>query len=462
MKARLLTLILFFLLLSNGTMRAQSDFIMKKFEVTGPNRYESRYGVSWSPDGSLVAMVFVFESDDRRFQDTSWQVYDTNSGELVNEFADLIAWSADSSRLVARRASNAPPQIMDAHTGALLGTLKDAGTSFTEERVYGPPPVLVIADDVIPNLNVYTDTLRFYDMHNGELLHSLNGARDVPIYTHDRSRFVIKSETGVQVYDASNYRLLHTLDGFRLAAQSQNNWSPDDRYLLITPQDAGYSLGPRYIWTPVGGLSAPIYNATGVMAWSPDSAMLAVPSDYTKIRLYDAESGELVETIRGFSAGPTHIEQWQGTDLVSISGDYRMTGFVLNIWDTEEHTFRFKDGIDLGYAYRVQGDSLDIFEPFRGLRQINLSSGEMIREVAWEQPVHYLSPDWRWAISPDYSVEDGLPVPIHLYRTDPFELVATVEGNVDMCYAVWSPDSRYFASIGQSPNTVSVWEIVGE
>jgi WD40 repeat protein len=457
-KFKLLALILLFLLSPHIVIRAQSDAIIKRFEVTAPYGYEPGYQLSWSPDGTLIALLFTFQEvrADRRAYGR-WQVYDVQTGELVNEFADLIAWSADSRRLVARRAFNAPPQILDAHRGTLLGTLKEAGDSFAYDLVYVPRP-FVITEDVLPNLDRSTNTLRFHDAQTGELLQTLDSVFELPVYTHDQSHFAVNTETGVQIYDAESYDLLHTLDGFIVLLAYQSPWSPDDQHLLVKPQDAYRKLGPLHIWTPDDNLSAPIYNITGMMAWSPDSSTLAAPTDYSKIRLYDSESGELAETIHGFSEGGTSIIEWQGNYLISFSGNDQFTGFVLNVWDTETHAFLFQGGVDRGFQYHFQDNLLEIYEPLVGLSQIDLTTGATIQETVFDRFLPYRSPDWRWLIGRD---DPASPAPIYVYQIEPFALVATLQGHSDadtVQYAEWSPDSRHFASVGLTK--VIVWEVV--
>jgi WD40 repeat protein len=459
MKYRLVGLLLLFLLNSHIVIQAQSeDRIAKRFEVTAPSGYESGNRLSWSPDGTLVAISFTFHDESYKLFEESWQVYDVQTGELVNEFFNLIAWSADSRRLVVRRAENALPQILDAHTGALLGTLENAGSTFAYDMVRSPS-IFILTGDVIPNLDRLTNILRFYNAQTGALLHTLPDVLELPVYTHDLSRFAVSTTIGVQIYDAASFIPLHTLERF-LLSDYQLSWSPDDQHLLVKPQDAHYRLGPLHIWTPDGDLSAPIYNVTSRMVWSPDSSTLAAPSDYSKIRLYDADSGELVETIRGFSEGGLYAEQWYGTYLISISGNYQFAGVDLNVWNTETHSFIFQGSVDVGYQYRLQDNILEIYQPFVGLRQIDITTGETVQELTFEQPFLFRSPDRRWLIRTDFPGDsESSPAPVFVYQAEPLELVATLQGHIDMVrYIDWSPDSRHFASIGM--NNVIVWEVV--
>ncbi len=457
MRIRLLALILLVGLVCPPVGYVQSDVtVVKRFAITAPYGYQpAYYGQSWSPDNTLLALEFVPQANSPdSLAYARQQVYDVQTGELVNEFADLIAWSADSRRVVVRRAYNAPPQILDARTGAQLAILADAGQSFAYDVVRSPSP-FVITGHVLPNLDRNTNVLRFYDDQTGALLYTLTEALELPVYTHDLTRFAVSTTTGVQVYDAARYALLYTLEGFVIPQPPPDLWSPDDRHLRVAPQQTYPKLGPLNVWTPGGALSAPIYNATGTVAWSPDGSLLAVPTDYGKIFIYDAETGSVVETLRGFPAGQTFIEHWTGTAIMSITGDYQFTGFVLSIWDTGTRAFLFHGGVDLGWSYRLQGDTLAIFEKLSGFRYVRLSTGETIHQLPLGSFFLYLSPDERWIAGTGGEPPDSFP----LYRIEPFELVATLPGNgEEIVDILWSSDSHYLVSLETS--SLIVWEIV--
>lgn len=463
MSRKLLALILLVLLLfSNTGIEAQSDPVVKRFEVTAPRGYNPGYFLSWSPDGTLIAMCFKLDESHRLFE-TRWQVYDVETGELVNEFGDLIAWSADSSRVIVRRAPNTPLQILDSHTGTQLGTLEEASSVYLEDRDRVLPP-FVMYNDVFSSIDSSTHVLLFHDTRNGDLIQTLPGIFGLPDYTHDGTRFAVNTETSVQIYDAKDYTLLYSLDGFAIISTYQSPWSPDDHHLLVNPRNAVRKLGPLHSWTPGGDLpggdlSAPIYNVTNAAAWSPDSSILAAPTDYSKIRLYDSESGELLNTIRGFSEGGIHIEQWEENYLYAISGTYNSTGLALNIWDSETQTFLYQDFIDIGASYNLRGNILEVYEPVsRRLRQIDIATGEIVQQVETDQILWYRSPDGRWGIGTGSPSNDDSPIPLYVYQMEPFELVAMLQGHVDIVgYLAWSPDSHYFASTGES--NVIVWEM---
>jgi WD40 repeat protein len=337
-----------------------------------------------------------------------------------------------------------------------LGTLDQAGDVFIDERTYSTPSPFILNNDVLPNLDPSTNTLRFYDAFTGELVHTLNGVINLPAYTHDQSRFAVNTSLSIQVYSATSYDLISTLDGF---SAPPSPWSPDDRHLLVKPHDALRRLGPVHIWNSSEVLSAPIYNATGNTTWSPDGSILAVSSDYTKIRLYDANSGELVETIRGFSPGGAYILEWRENYLIADSGNYQFARYF-NVWDTEMHTFLYQDMIDLGDQYYLHEMILDISDISTVLRRIDLTTGETTQEIRADRLPLYRSPDRHWLVGADFSPDAIVPAQIYVYHSEPYELVTTLEGHCDMLRSIqWSPDSRYFASVGD-PNNVIVWEVV--
>lgn len=448
------TLLLLVLVIIATGVDAQSDNteIIRLFIVEAPPGHENPYpNLSWSPDGSLVAIHFAILDERRQPLQTLWQVYAVGSGELLYECEHFIAWYAHSSRALIRATSDSPPTIVDARTGISQAILEDAGKEFS------PGPIV----DVIINMDE-ANTLRIYDPQTGEHLFHLENVTSAVHYSPDKSQFVLNyGESSAMVYDAANYELLHLLPGYRAAttellpfapgSERNTGWSPDGRRLVVMPQDLvhGY-LGPFYVWTPGEGLSAPFYNVTDGIVWSPDGSRIAVPSDYMKVRIYDADTGELLDTIRGFTAFPTRVRQWNDRYLISTYGSYYDSWQVLSLWEFEQEEFVFNRGLDLGHQYHIIGDTIETFEPGIGHSRFDLNTGEMVYEVKFDQIIPYLSPDWRWVVGL-YSLD--------VYELEPFRLVDTLDGHTRVSHVSWSPDSLHFASADHDEKFIIVWEI---
>lgn len=437
-----------------STLQTQEDSgVIRRFTVEAPAGYVNTHTVvHWSPTEEHIAIRFDMLDEGRIPTQAVWQVFDVQSGDLLHEFADFIAWYADGSRLLIRRDESALPSILDLQTGRTVASLADAGTVFPDSLI----------SDTIVSLGD-ANTLRIYDAETGVLRFSLEEVADLPIYAPDGTRFVVTiREVGLQVYDTADFILLYQLDGYNTEPRYKSVWSPHGKQLIVVPQDDFRSnLGPHHIWTLGNSLSESIYNITGAIVWSPDGDRIAVPSDFTKVRIYDSMSGEVMETIRGYADGPTTSLHWEGHYLIAKSGDYAFVPpLVLSVWDFEQDLFTFDKVVDIGYQYWIEDGEMVVFEPFVGITRIAMDTGAITYVVKFDRSLPYISPDHRWIIEGESPFESDVTARIVVYQSDPLEAIAMLEAHTEIVrYVSWSLNSQYFASIG-GPNTVIVWEIL--
>jgi WD40 repeat protein len=412
--------------------------VTRWFSVIAPSGYGTQSTtLSWSPDNRFVALNF--DKPEGSEAGVRWHIYEVETGRLLHEMTRFIGWYPDSSRFIMQSERDTPVQVVDTRTGAVLAVLKNAGGQFSQRGVEGE--IISLDDD---------HTLRIYDAETGAMRFNLKGVWSIPYYSPDKKLFVVYTyRVGLQVYDAVTFTLLYALEGY--SVRSGENWSPDSAGLIVTPINSRYhKFGPYFIWTLNSGLSAPIYNVTSSMVWSPDGRLVAVSSDHTKVRIYEAGSGELVETIRGNY--PLRVSQWYRDYLLVYTG---MIMFdipnTLAVRDMERNAWVFETGLGLDFIYRVriEGDQVEIFQPFIGMQQIDLKTGNILHQVEFSPSFWTPSPDYRWLVNGGFPEDEANIVPIEVYRSDSFELIDRVKVNASIVsYIVWSPDSRYFVSIG--------------
>jgi WD40 repeat protein len=429
--------------------------VVQVFTIETPDGFDARASsIRWSPNSRLIAMSFNVLGSGAVSIAEIWHLYDVATGERITEFSEFIAWYADSSHLLVRPSLGAQLTVIDAQTATPLFRLDNRPTKFPNETIVNE----IVSLDA-------TNTLRIYDSETRNIRLTLDDVAEFPFFSPDRSRFVVSiRDVGVQVYDASSFDMTHSLEGYRTGNAREGTWSPDGQQLLVIPLDSIYQrFGPRHVWTLNAGLSAPIYNLTGRVTWSPDGARIVGPSDYTKIRIYDAPTGELLETIFEFGEGPIHGLSWDGRYLWGSSGGLlnSLPGYAVSVYDLERGEFAFNRHVGIGWNYNFEGDVLDILERFDGFQRINVQTGEILLERSLIQNPPYLlpSPDWRWITANNTNFEPGVPATIDVYDLETFELVATSEGHTEIIQnIVWSPDNIHFASVGE-PGPIIVWEI---
>lgn len=437
-----------------STLQAQevSVAIAQRMAIEAPAGYVNTHTViHWSPTAEQFAIRFDILDEGRLPVQSVWQVFEVQTGTLLYEFADFIAWYAAGNRLLIRSDESAQPSILDLQTGQIIASLIDAGTTFPDGSI----------KDTIVNLDA-ANTLRVYDAETGMLRFSLEEVSGLPIYAPDGTRFVVNMlDTGLQVYDTVDFTSLYQLDGYSTEPRYETVWSPlSEQVIVVSRDDFPSDHGPRYIWTLGNSLSEPIYELTGAVVWSPDGDRIAAPSNFTEVHIYDSMSGERMETIRGYSNEPTDSLYWQAHYLIAESGDYAFTPpLVLSVWCFEQDRFTFSEGVDIGYQYSIENGEMVVFEPFRGITRITLETGAITYREEFGRFLPYISPDRRWIVGRESPFEPGVTAPIVVYQFSPLEPIAILEAHTEIVrYISWSPNSQYFASIG-GPNTVIVWEI---
>jgi WD40 repeat protein len=358
---------------------------------------------------------------------------------------------------LVRENPDSPTFILDARTGAIAAGLPDAGPTFDRNP---------IQNDII-NLDD-TNTLHIYDSATASLLLTLENVEDLPFYTADRSRLAVNIiDSGIQVYNTDTYTLDDALDGFRTELidfrsidDTKNVWSPDGTMLSVVPIDsANRFLGPRHIWTAGDTLSAPIYNITDDMAWSPDGSQMAAPSDLSKVRIYDSTTGELLETIPDIPDTPVKVEWWTQNGILIKSGSYRVGPVYLSLWNPQRHEFALQTGVGLETHY-IQDNRLISIAFGYAVRIFDIETGQLQRESLLRGP-HWHSPNLRWMAEIDWTTADNDDDPRHVYMShlETMELVADIEMESDFIPEIsWSPDSQFFATV--SNPTTTIWKIV--
>lgn len=190
------------------------------------------------------------------------------------------------------------------------------------------------------------------------------------------------------------------------------------------------------------------------LVWSPDGSLLASASFDNTLRIWDADSGQLVRTLSGHVL-PVYCAAWSPDGRILASGSNDTT---VRIWDMASgQTLKVLEGHELGvYSLDWSPDgrtiaSGDIVATIivwdaesGGLRKTITDHEDDISSLAW-------SPDGKFVAS---GSDDRT---VRLWDGNSFDPIRVLTGHTaEVSSVAWSPDSRVLAS-GGLDHTVRIW-----
>ncbi|QQS05233.1 MAG: metallophosphoesterase [Fibrobacterota bacterium] len=188
-------------------------------------------------------------------------------------------------------------------------------------------------------------------------------------------------------------------------------------------------------------------------SYSPDGTQLATGSSDNTVRIWNSNSGALLQTLEGHSRSVASV-RWSpdGAFLASGSGDR-----TIRIWDMNTgELFRIlEDGV-VSVDWSPSGDFLAAASPDNGIRIWDVKTGARIRDLEGQR--HVASVAWS---------SDGLHVAsgsgdwtTRIWNTKTGAVLHVLEGHSGTVESVaWSPDGIHLAS-GSHDGAVRVWNAI--
>ncbi|KAI9770023.1 MAG: hypothetical protein M1840_003735 [Geoglossum simile] len=244
--------------------------------------------VVFSPDGKLVASTS---------NDGTIRVWDAATGAAVQTLKGHTGWISTvvfspDSKLVTSASSDETVQVWDAATGAVIQTLK-GHTSSVRIIVFSPDGKLVASasDD---------RTVRVWDAATGAVVQTFKGhtgwVRAV-IFSPDSKLVASASDDRtVLVWDVATSAVVQTFKGHTGWVRAVI-FSPDSKLVALVSEDKTIRM-----WDAATGAVQTLKGHTGgvnAIVFSPDSKLVASASDDRTIRMWDAAAGAAVQTFKG-------------------------------------------------------------------------------------------------------------------------------------------------------------------
>ncbi len=407
-------------------------------------------GLVWSPDGRMLASAH---------QDGKVRLWNSKTGENLKTFAGHtgwirgLAWSPDGTML-ASTGEGADIRVWKVDTGQLLTRLKTDSLP-TWSLAWSPDGKWLAAGN-----GAYEDKTI-----NGKVLILDAPSEFSP--TSENTEPPLPPLQVITVANAKQVQLLKTLQlpGFKKGRLSQCSvaFSPAGKFL------SGVCYQNTIpVWNAQSGQlirsleSAPVQEVA--IAFSPNEKQIATGGFANNIRLWDMATGQLIRT-----SGSLPAPIWElafspnGDRLASVNFDINQSASPgapsIQLWNAASGEVLWNYQAEtplrvLSVAYSPDGKTIAC-GTFDSALLLNAETGTPIKALPIPNHVGDLafSADGQWLAT---GSDDRR---IRLWRTDNYELAATLEGHQHFVNGVaFSPDGKLIVS-GSHDKKVGIWDV---
>jgi len=364
-----------------------------------------------------------------------------------------IAFSPDGA-VLATAGADKVVKLWNVSTRKVEKTLKGHSDTVTSVKFSLDGKLLATASD--------DNTVRLWDVRTGTelappLKGHLAGVRSVAFSTDGKSLATAGMDSMVKVWDLSTRKELMTLEGHEGDVNSVV-FLPDSR-LATASSDSSvrlWDINARQYRKTIYGAH---HGTVREVAFSPDGKFLASGGNDKAVRIWDADTGELVETLEGHNDKVASVYFSPDNEMLASAGEDQK----IKIWEKAKN-WRAPTTLDVkaalrSVAFSPKGGKLAFADANGAVTLWDINKGVQLGKLEDKDHkiglscVQFSPIDGDWLAT---ASDDGW---VSLWNAGSGKKLKSFKAHGGIAFTVsFSSDGRFLASAGQD-GTVKVWDL---
>ncbi len=247
-------------------------------------------GISWNPNGNIIATRDLFSADIKIWNTTTWQRTNILSGH--NHSITVISWDTDGSKL-ASCSLDGTVRIWDTSTWQ-ASIIFSENDSFLLCLSWSPDGSMLAAANIAPY------TVRIWDAETWEIIQDIdmNEVVESISWSPNGQEIAITDGRIIEIYNTITWQKKIEITDNPGKVQFVS-YSPDGTMLALAINDENGTIKIWHTapWKNIQSIEG--YYGSDKLAWSPDSSKLAIWPNRLIVDIWNTSSWDIVQQLKG-------------------------------------------------------------------------------------------------------------------------------------------------------------------